>query len=93
MRVSDPAVAKLIPAYLERRQADLHHLGQALAAGDYATIATIAHGLKGSGGLYSLQPVTQFGAQLETAAQAANCNELKSALNGLKEFLERLEIQ
>ncbi len=93
MSVSDPAVAKLIPAYLERRQADLRHLDQALAAGDYDAIATIAHGLKGSGGLYGLQPVTQFGGQLETAAQAGDCNELKSALSGLKEFLERLEIQ
>ncbi len=90
---SDPAVARLMPVYLERRQTDLQRLDAALAAQEFDTIAAIAHGLIGSGGLYGLQPITEFGKLLEAAAQARDSSAMSIALDGLRDYLDRLEIE
>ncbi len=89
--LDDPAVRKLLPTYLERRQADIQRIEAALAAGDFATVGAIAHGLKGSGGLYGLQPISDFGAELERAAKVAERAAAQRSVDSLRDYLDRLE--
>ena len=89
--LDDPAVRKRLPTYLERRQADIQQIELALAAGAFDTVGAIAHGLKGSGGLYGLQPISDLGAELERAAKAGESEAARHALDSLKDYLDRLE--
>jgi HPt (histidine-containing phosphotransfer) domain-containing protein len=66
----DPAVAALLPAYLQRRAADARALEAALAQGDYAAIAAIGHRLKGLGSTYGHDAISAAGRALEEAASA-----------------------
>ncbi len=89
--LDDPAVRKLLPTYLERRQTDIQTIEAALAAGDFDTVGAIAHGLKGSGGLYGLQSISDFGAELERAAKAGESEAAQRSVDSLKDYLDRLE--
>jgi len=48
----------LIPRYLENRWADVRTLEGALEGGDLGTFRTLGHSMKGSGGGYGLDQVT-----------------------------------
>ena len=82
----DPAVAALLPAYLERRAADARRLAQALAAGDYPAIGAIGHRLKGLGSTYGHPAISEAGRALEAAAQASD----GARVEGLIQHYERL---
>lgn len=68
--VHDPALAGLLPAFLERRAEDARLLEAALDARDYAAIAGIGHRLKGLGSTYGFDEISQAGRAFEAAAGA-----------------------
>ena len=86
----DPAVAGLLPAYLQRRAADARALEAALASGDYAAIAAIGHRLKGLGSTYGHDAITQAGRALETAAAARDAAAAGQLINNYKRALAEL---
>lgn len=69
---ADPAVAALLPAFLERRAADARQLAAALASQDYDAIAAIGHRLKGLGSTYGIDAISDAGRELEAAAEAGD---------------------
>ncbi len=86
----DPAIAALLPAYLQRRTADGQRLEEALAALDFATIGGIAHRLKGLGSTYGHDAISQAGSALEAAAHANNAAEIRQLIDHYKRLLAEL---
>jgi HPt (histidine-containing phosphotransfer) domain-containing protein len=60
-------LADLVPVYLERRHADVIALEDALLVADYPTVSRIGHSMKGSGGGYGFDGITEIGLRLEDA--------------------------
>lgn len=87
---ADPAVAALLPAYLERRAADARALDAALAARDYAAIAAIGHRLKGLGATYGHDAISQAGRGLEDAARARDQDAAQQLITTYKRTLAEL---
>ena len=85
------AVAELVPGYLERREAEIQILGDALAADDLPVIQRIAHNLKGSGAGYGFPRITALGRAMEAAAKSAHRPEIRAALSELTDLLGRLK--
>ena len=85
-------IRELIPEFLRNRRHDVTALYEALAASDLHEVARIAHGLKGVGGGFGFDRVSELGRKIEMAAK----NDARSTVSGLTEelssYLDRVEI-
>jgi len=88
----DPDIADLIPAFLENRQKDIKTIGEALTKDDFATIRFLGHSMKGAGGSYGFDPITDIGRALEQAAIAKDDAGIKKSLQELFAYLDCLEV-
>ncbi len=89
IRVKVPAeLQDLIPRYLENRKRDLDLIATALQGGDFTLLYNIAHKLKGSGGGYGFQEITNIGREMETAAEEQNAAGARTCLEKLRRYLE-----
>jgi two-component system sensor histidine kinase/response regulator len=87
-----PAIADLVPRYLENRRREIGLLNAALESGDFAQIRQLAHGMKGSGAGYGFPELTALGRRLEAAAIRGEESQVQEALRALATYLERVEI-
>jgi HPt (histidine-containing phosphotransfer) domain-containing protein len=90
--VPDPDLADLVPDFISRRHADLALLTAALSAGDLATIRATGHSIKGSGGGYGFDGLTEIGARLESSGAAGDADAAAEALHDLADYLENVEV-
>jgi HPt (histidine-containing phosphotransfer) domain-containing protein len=88
----DDELADLIPGYLENRRKDIHSILEALRGGDHEAIRYLGHSMKGSGGGYGFQAITDIGRAIETAAQEGNAEEIRVHVEALMNYLDRIEI-
>jgi len=52
------------------------------------SLRTFGHNIKGSGGMYGFDRVTELGAKIETAANENKLEDIKSFFKELKDFLD-----
>ncbi len=88
----DPDLEDLIPGFLENRRKDLQQLNGALKAGDFDVIRTLGHKMKGDGGGYGFQRITEIGAALEQAAKEKRVQEIRRQVVELTGYLDRVEV-
>jgi HPt (histidine-containing phosphotransfer) domain-containing protein len=88
----DPDIADLIPGFLENRHKDIKTIGEALAQGDFETIRFLGHSMKGAGGSYGFDAITDMGRSLEQAATAQDAGEIKKSLQELFVYLDSIEV-
>ncbi|OGP52713.1 MAG: phosphotransferase [Deltaproteobacteria bacterium RBG_13_52_11] len=88
----DPDIADLIPGFLENRHKDIKTMGEALAQGDFDAIRLLGHSMKGAGGSYGFDAITDIGKSLEQAAIAKNFAEIQSLVKELSAYLDRVEV-
>jgi HPt (histidine-containing phosphotransfer) domain-containing protein len=88
----DSDLLGLIPEFLENRQKDTATLKKALEQNDYPAIQAIGHNLKGSGGSYGLDTITEIGKLLEQAVENNNAAEIGKLIDRLSSFLENVEV-
>ena len=88
----DEDIIDLIPRYIENRWKDIRTIEVSLESGDYETVNTLAHSMKGSGGGYGLDQVTAIGSGIEEASKAMDPDEIRSWLDKLADFLERVKV-
>ncbi len=88
----DPELEDLIPGFLSNRQRDIERVLAALAQDDFEAIRVIGHSMKGAGGGYGFDKLTELGAELEQAAIAQSRDEIKTLVDSLGDYLERVEV-
>jgi len=88
----DAELEGLIPGFLENRSKDVKTLEVAMGKGDYETIRKLGHTMKGAGGGYGFDVITDIGRSLEQAAKAMNPDEILRCVNELSYYLERIEV-
>jgi len=88
----DADLEDIVPGFLEGRRKDVIDLRQALRDGNYETVRIIGHTMKGSGGGYGFQGITEIGRQLESAAEEKNREAVRHCTEELADYLERLQI-
>jgi histidine phosphotransfer protein HptB len=82
----------LIPGYLGNRQKDIRSIEAALDQGDFEGIRVLAHSMKGSGGGYGFDGITEIGAALEKAAIGRNAPSIREELTRLTDYLSKVEV-
>jgi len=88
----DPDLADLVPAFLENRGRDIEKIKAATDEGDYQAIRKIGHDLKGVGGGYGFDRITELGAMIEAAAADADGAGVLGLVEQLADYLQRVEV-
>jgi HPt (histidine-containing phosphotransfer) domain-containing protein len=86
-----PAVKQLVPGYLKQRRIEVDRLWEAIAAGDYTTISTLGHMLKGSGASYGFEELSRIGEAIELAARASHPQETHNQVGLLAAAISKIE--
>ena len=88
----DPELASLIPGYLDNRRHDVTSLFEALDRGDYETARNLGHNMRGTGGGYGFDGITDIGGEIERAAKQGDAVLLRTHVESLSLYLARLEL-
>jgi HPt (histidine-containing phosphotransfer) domain-containing protein len=91
--VCDVELQNLVPMFLERREQDIRSLTAGVAAGDFATVQSLGHGMKGAGGGYGFPRITEIGAALEEAGREADAAAAARWTEELSQYLKQIEVQ
>lgn len=88
----DRELQDLVPSFLALKRVDIKTALSALQRGEYEVAARVGHQLKGEGGAYGFDGVSEMGGELELAA---TCQDRQAAFRWaaqLAEFLEQVEV-
>ncbi len=91
--VTDPDAAELMPGYLKNRRLDLQQMVDALEQHDLERIRLLGHSMKGSGGSYGLDQISEIGEALESAATTGDTDTISRQMDQLRDFLERVRVK
>ncbi|MBF0382032.1 MAG: Hpt domain-containing protein [Magnetococcales bacterium] len=90
--VVDQDLESIMPGYMANRQNDLLQISKALQSGDFNSIQTIGHRMKGSGAGYGLVEVSDIGREMEVAAKVQNGDDIAKLAERLESYLQRIDI-
>jgi HPt (histidine-containing phosphotransfer) domain-containing protein len=65
---------------------------EALDRADFEAVAILGHNLRGSGGAFGFQAITDFGAGLELASEDNDLEKARTLLRELSSYLKGIEI-
>ena len=88
----DASFEPLIPKFLTNRKKEVVTMQAALAAQDYETVRTVAHGMKGAGGSYGFDRITEIAAVVEQAAKTGDSSAIECQLPLLGSYLDRVQV-
>lgn len=88
----DPDLVDLIPGYIKNRMRDVSQIREHLASGNFESIRTLGHSMKGSGGGYGFDHITEIGNKIETAALDQDATKINMAVKELGDYIERVEV-
>jgi CheY-like chemotaxis protein len=89
---ANPTLADLIPEFLENRRNDVTAIEDALDKGDFEIIERLGHGMRGAGGSWGFQGITDIGAALEEAAKYSDAGTSLKWVGELSSYLDRLVV-
>jgi CheY-like chemotaxis protein len=83
-------LAQQIPAYLENCRRNVVLMGEALDQGDFEAVTILGHNMRGSGGGFGFQAITDFGAGLERASGETDLDGTRKLVGDLSLYLEQV---
>ncbi len=83
----------LIPEYLDGRRQDVISIREALQNGDFETIRILGHNMKGTGGGYGFNRITDIGGEIQSSALSGDAGSLEKLAGDLQDYLERVTVR
>jgi hypothetical protein len=87
----DPDLEDLIPGFLMNRANDVDRIRELVERGDFQQVRLIGHSMKGAGGGYGFDPITDYGSRIEEAALREDALAIEAAVVELADYLARVE--
>jgi PAS domain S-box-containing protein len=84
-------IAALIPTYIQRCHENVIAMQEAVDQNDFEAITILGHNLRGSGGGFGFQKITDFGTKLEHASMCNDVEGIAKLLGELSFYLETVE--
>lgn len=88
----DASFEPLVPKFMTNRKKEVVVMQEALTAKDFDTVRKVAHGMKGAGGSYGFDRITEIAASIEQAAKAGNASPIARDLPALSSYLDRIKV-
>lgn len=89
---ADSAIEPLITKFMIHCNKQTGVLREALQAQNFEEVRLISHGLKGAGGAYGFDRVSEFGAAIERAAKTADIAAIDRELQLLTAYLAQVTV-
>ena len=89
---ANPKFVDLIPVFLQNCRQNAIAMLDALDRSDFETVEFLGHGMRGAGGSYGFQAITDIGNALEQAAKSADTEASRTWVRELSRYLDRVEI-
>jgi diguanylate cyclase (GGDEF)-like protein len=89
---ADPYMAEHIPRFLENRRTELGSVRDEARTGDLEIVRVAGHKLKGSGGTFGFEALTELGERLELAASSDERAEALRIIEELAWYLEHVHV-
>ncbi len=90
--IDDEDILELIPTYLEGRREEVDILRDAAERKDFISVRDIGHKLRGSGGGFGFDRISEIGQDLEASAKAQDLPSVIQNIALLQDYLERVEV-
>ena len=84
----DDEWAEMQEMYINHTFKELNVIKEDIESTTYDSLRTFGHNIKGSGGMYGFNEITEIGANIESAAKDSDIDKIKSNLETLKIFLK-----
>jgi len=88
----DEDLFDLVPGYLKNRRQDIENMRARLAEGDFESVQSKGHSMKGSGGGYGFAEITEIGGLIEKAAKEKNGVAVGELIIRLEDYLCNIEV-
>lgn len=88
----DSELEDLIPIFLENRHKDVEEIRRLLKEGNLEEIRRLGHSMKGSGGGYGFDEISEIGRNIEEAAKSGDAERIERLNNQLAEYLSVVEV-
>lgn len=90
-RLANQKLASRVPAYLQNCRQNVVDMLLALDRSDFETVTTLGHNMRGSGGAYGFQPITDMGEALQRAGENTDNDASRWWVGELSSYLDRVE--
>ena len=80
--------AEMQEMYIKHTSRELDKINSILNVESLEAIRTFGHNIKGSGGMYGFDEVTNIGLQIENAAKVDDLDSIRLSLSELRDFLK-----
>ena len=84
----DDEWAEMQEMYINHTFKELNTIKENMSPPSFDSLRTFGHNIKGSGGMYGFNEITNMGAEIESASKQENLEEIKSNLDKLEVFLK-----
>lgn len=88
----DQGLEEIVPGFLENRRRDVQTIETALQDSNLSQIQVIGHRMKGDGGGYGFEAISDLGAGLEQAAAREDRDAIRRHTAKLIDFLARVHV-
>lgn len=88
----DEELSDLVPGFLDNRRRDVVTMRAALKNGDFEAIRTLGHSMKGAGGGYGFDSITEIGKAIEGSAGKMDAEAIIRHIDELADFLDSVEV-
>ena len=88
----DPDLSDLVPGFLAHKRDDLRAILDALPRNDNDVIMHLAHRIRGDGGSYGFDRMTEVGRVMEQAARSRDSAAVSRLAEELLNWLDRIEV-
>jgi HPt (histidine-containing phosphotransfer) domain-containing protein len=88
----DPDLSDLVPGFLANKRNDSNQIIAAAEKSDFDALGKIGHKIKGEGGSYGLDKISDIGADIERAAKAEDIEAAMRCGRELLAYLDAVEI-
>jgi len=88
----DASFEPLVPKFMINRKKEVVTMRQALATQDFDTVRNVAHGMKGAGGSYGFDRISEMASFIEQAAKAGDASTIECNLPVLGSYLDRVKV-
>ena len=89
----DEDLEDLIPGFLENREQDVEKLRLELEQNNFVNVTSIGHSLKGVGGGYGFDLMSEIGANIEIAGKESNADAIHDYIEQLDHYLKCVEVE
>lgn len=89
----DTVLRDLIPDFLENRRNDIKKIRLWIGEDRVTDLARLLHQMKGSGGMYGFQPITDMSREMEELLKTAGTRALAPVLDRLDTYVNRVQVE